>query len=180
MPTFVLKVGFWPLLLQKSGQNIHPKTAPGQTFPEKVGFWPFSKIKSGQRIRPKTQKEESQNCFRLSPEYSFLCNLEHFHTFVFKYRFKDLPTFNTVLLYRLPIIPKQTPSVKDRINVLNTRVSRPHVLSIILDPQKRNLFVFESAIIMNPICLRCTSDSVQKYFHIWSPPLFVLLYSIID
>jgi hypothetical protein len=61
MATFVLKVGFWPLLLQKSGQNIHPKMTLGQIFPKKVGFWPLSKIKSGQRNRPKSQKEESQN-----------------------------------------------------------------------------------------------------------------------
>jgi hypothetical protein len=67
--TFVLKVGFWPLLLQKSGQNIHPKMTLGQIFPKKVGFWPFSKTKSGQRIRPKIEKRRESELLPLSPEY---------------------------------------------------------------------------------------------------------------
>lgn len=60
MVTFVLKVGFWPLLLQKSGQKIDAKPVSGQAFPKKVGFCPFFKIKSGQKFAPERQKEESQ------------------------------------------------------------------------------------------------------------------------
>ena len=72
--TFVLKVGFWPLLLQKSGQNIHPKIAPGQIFPKKVGFWPFSKTKSGQRIYLKIEKRREPELLPLSSEYGVNIN----------------------------------------------------------------------------------------------------------